>query len=242
MKNVVFGVYRFLGFHLCNYLLESGQEVAGYDWKVEEDEAEEKRKMFERNANYSYDDEKWKTTEGIQLYICLYDYLENPSYSVEQFRQLMAYIDYLMEKVQKNKVEIVILLPVEDQDHLHCIMNEWKLKIEQKYVVRYLYISELYGPWSPPYKPIMNILKKKDPVLKANMSKYIYIDDFFQSWKDIMVIQKKEIFVEGIQAESVSSASKQVDVLIEAKISLREGMELIKEHHEKVEILRKWNS
>lgn len=259
MRNVVFGVYRFLGFHLCNYLLESGQEVAGFDWKSEEDEVEEKREMFGRNANYSFYNESWEANEDIQLYISLYDYLDDPSFTSEQFRELIGYIECMTEKFPKNQTEIVIFLPEEVRDHLHCIMSEWKLKIEQEYVVRYLYISELYGPWNPPYKPIINIIEKNNSVLNPNMSKYIYIDDFFRSWKDIMAIQKKSIYVEGKQADhwerdlqayandqdldfSEFVASKNVDFLIEANISLIEGIELIKEHNEKVAMLRKWNS
>ena len=261
MKNVVFGVYHFLGFHLCNYLLESGQEVAGYDWREEEDEIEEKSQVFGRNDNYSYFSDHWETNEEIQLYICLYDYFENPSYSSEQLQQLIAHIDCFIKKIQKNEMEIIILLPAESQDRLHCILSEWKLKIEQNNVVRYLYISELYGPWIPSYKPIMNILKKDYPVLKANMSKYIYIDDFLRSWEEIIAIQKKEIYVEGKQADSwkrdllvyadakeldfsnsVASARKHIDIFIEANTSLREGIELIKEHNEKLLMHRKWNS
>ncbi len=261
MKNVVFGVYRFLGFHLCSHLLESGQEVTGYDWQAEEDEVEEKRQIFGRNANYSYFSEPWETNEKIQLYICLYDYIENPAFTSEQFQQLIAYIDGFMKKLQKNEMEIFVFLQAGYQDSLHCIISEWRLKIEQNYVVRYVYVSELYGPWIPPYKPVMNILKKDYPVLKSNMSKYIYIDDFLRSWKDIKAIQKKEIYVEGKQAdswkkdlllyadekdldfsESVASTRKNIDIFIEANTSLGEGIEFIKSHNEKLEMLRNWNS
>ena len=82
-----------------------------------------------------------------------------------------------------------------------------------------------------------------------------------RSWKEIIAIQKKEIYVEGKQADSwkrdllvyadekeldfsnsVASARKHIDIFIEANTSLREGIELIKEHNEKLEMHRKWNS
>ena len=102
MMNVVYGVYRFLGFHICSYLLENGEEVAGYDWEPADEQAEEKQLMIGRNANFSYCDEQWASESEAQLLICLFDYLKNPINTENQFQQIIEYINLFLEKIQKE--------------------------------------------------------------------------------------------------------------------------------------------
>lgn len=237
MMNVVYGVYRFLGFHICSYLLEKGHQVAGCDWQPEDEEADEKQLMLGRNVNFSRCDERWTTDDEVQLYICLYDYLDNPDASESKMQQLTEEISLLLAKLQKQITEIVVFIPNQMQDHFHCTLREWKIKMKQDYPVRLLYISELYGPWLPSSHTRMNVIKKEKTVLKANMSKYIFIDDFLRSWQDIMALTENEVFIAGKQDHHWNQDL--TTYVIEAKTSLREGIQLIEEHNEKLEMLRK---
>lgn len=255
--NVVYGVYRFLGFHICSYLLENGEEVAGYDWEPADEQAEEKQLMIGRNANFSYCDEQWASESEAQLLICLFDYLKNPINTENQFQQIIEDLNLFLEKIQKEKTEIVVFLPEEVPDHFHCTLSEWKIKMNQDYAVRYVYVSELYGPWLPSFNAMTKIMRKEKTVLKANMSKYIYIDDFLQNWNDIMTINKSEIIVAGKQDEQWQQdlngyfaerglviadpyySETEADLLIEAKTSLVEGIKLMEEHEAKLDMLRK---
>ncbi|MBD3110326.1 hypothetical protein IEO70_18530 [Bacillus sp. AGMB 02131] len=257
MKNVVYGVYRFLGFHICSYLLENGEEVVGYDWDPEDMQAEEKQLMIGRNANFSYCDEQWTSESEAQLLICLFDYLQNPINTENQFQQIIDDLDLFLEKIQKERTEIVVFLPEQVLDHFHCTLSEWRIKMNQDYAVRYVYVSELYGPWLPSFNAMTKIMRKEKTVLKENMSKYIYIDDFLRSWKDLMAINKSEIIVAGKQNEQWQQDLKlyvaerglvfaeqdyceiEADLLIEAKTSLVEGIKLMEEHEAMLNMLRK---
>ena len=52
---IVFGVYDFLGFHLCNHVLNEGNEVIGLQWLNNRDnEQEEMELQFGRNHNFTF--------------------------------------------------------------------------------------------------------------------------------------------------------------------------------------------
>jgi len=256
-KNIVFGVYQFLGFHICNYLLESGYEVVGSDWLESESEnVEEKKQAFGRNANFSSHSGEWLENDKITMYICLYDYLDNPSFSLKQLEELLACIDCIVEKCNHDGMQMVVFLPEHLDSSMKHSIDEWKLQSGRESMIRSIHLSELYGPWIPSYKFIQKIVKQEISVLKANMSKYIYIDDFFQNWKNIMTLRSKDIYVFGKQPndwhlqlpqllvdeneDELERNSIVANLYIEAKTSLREGLQLVKEHNDKLEVLRNW--
>ncbi|MEM5594163.1 hypothetical protein AAHH67_24715 [Niallia circulans] len=53
-KAVIFGVYQFVGFHICSTLLEEGEEIIGISYpEISIEDLEDKRMEIGRNANFS---------------------------------------------------------------------------------------------------------------------------------------------------------------------------------------------
>ena len=60
-KAIIVGVYEFIGFHLCETLLQEGMEVYGVDLPIDTSDhvVDEKRLLIGRNSNFQEKDESF---------------------------------------------------------------------------------------------------------------------------------------------------------------------------------------
>jgi hypothetical protein len=157
-KAVIFGVFDFVNFHICQTLLNQGIEVIGISFEEKEEipNYEEKRLEVGRNANFieqSFSD--WHTAREEEqsktvLVFSIYDwYMLQKETHILKKRVMKPIQDYI-EKNPAN-VEIVILLPVQELEanterQVEGFMKQLNQIVQDIHV---FYLPSIYGPWQP---------------------------------------------------------------------------------------------
>jgi hypothetical protein len=151
-KACIFGVYEFIGFHLCKRFLESGFSVEGIHLETESDLfLEEKRLEVGRNANYN---EKSFPLSGQNMetevtIIPIYDWFM--TYNNSKIRKLFSEIvPFIKSDPKKN---FVYLLPIQmltdsqNDEGMAAIKDFIEQTIEMH--IQYFYLPTIFGPWQP---------------------------------------------------------------------------------------------
>lgn len=261
VDTIVFGTYRFLGYHLCNYFLEKGNQVIGIDFDSETEDQDEKELIFGRNSNFSYCsiNEGFELNEDrqIQVYCSLYDYLkfgyeENVSMLMKSVKDLIISIPIK---------EITVLLPLNMDGLKEVDLEGWRKEIELLSLCKWIYIPEIYGPWLPEISPLQVMMQTKTQEETIDISRLIFIDDLLLNWKKILALKEKEVAVIGevhkdwreqystltqtdMEAYKIVKEHSTLfpQIIIPVKTSLVDGLQALREHNKKLQFLKQWKN
>ncbi|MCM2533702.1 hypothetical protein NDK43_16555 [Neobacillus pocheonensis] len=162
-KAIIFGVFDFVGFHVCKTLLDKGIEVKGI--RVENigktPFLEEKRLEIGRNANFEEQSFlEWsllgKPEKPINMIIfSLYDFFMLYNEAIlkkEAFIQPI--LSYLERNKNKNKT-LVFILPIQlltsslDSQALIDLKGFLDRTLNVSDNIQLFYVPTIYGPWQP---------------------------------------------------------------------------------------------
>ncbi|WP_163101590.1 NAD(P)-dependent oxidoreductase [Peribacillus alkalitolerans] len=174
-KHMVLGCYRFVGYHLCDFLLETGDEVIGVDWKSDmvEDEREEKALSFGRNANFTFhsiDDEFEVKAEWV-IHIPYYDFgnIQN---------DILIKINDIVEESRLEGCLVIELYPYGVQ----LVDEAGKIR---------LISPTIYGPWQPSGELIQSLLTNEAISSPGNgmVNDALYVRDLVEEWPNILELK-----------------------------------------------------
>ena len=192
---IVFGVYDFLGFHLCNHVLNEGNEVIGLQWLNNRDnEQEEMELQFGRNHNFTFfrDIAEVDFCENSLVCLNLYELMND---HFDTFKSIRSEIKYVIQKLANN--QIIIFLPILDNDEKKAEVEKWKDSImNMTSSIQWIWISDIYGPWQSEKSAVQQLLKQEENV-RLHVSRLIYIDDFLLNWERILEDDRTELVVMG---------------------------------------------
>lgn len=248
---IVLGNNEFLGFHICHYLLNQGEDVIGLKWMEARHETEEEREyLFGRNANYV----EVKTIEDIPLeeqsLVCinLYDTVNR---LIEEKEELKQFFDYV-----KNQ-RVLFFLPLTCSDDIQKELDQWKEHVGEWESVQWIYVSYLYGPWLDKNAELQRLLAQEKGIA-LDLSRAIFIEDFLGKWNDLLQLTDKCLIIQGemqrdwqeqcasffckienrtIEMEETEEAQV---MIIKATINLKEGIQVLQAHNEKLVFLDQW--
>jgi hypothetical protein len=192
-KVIIYGTYHFLGFSLCEKLLDEGIQVCGFRLteEISEDFLEEKKYLIGRNANF---EEKMVGSEAVTF---MEDSLKSDMIIVISFYDIYYSIDenpfLILEKILMNinnqysdspHVKVIILFPTEFiKDIPEAVNRQFNHLKEKKLKVQKIYIPTVFGPWQPSVFLFQQFLLKEflkaEPKLdkRETTSDAIYIKD-----------------------------------------------------------------
>lgn len=135
-KAIIVGIYEFIGFHLCEALLQEGIEVYGVNLPMNDSDhiVDEKRLLIGRNSNFQEKDES---------------FLSSFDYSQKDTCIFLDYYSFYMKRQEEKILELVHSnLSQEQLVHSVTIMpiQECMKEISSSYI---FYLPTIYGPWQP---------------------------------------------------------------------------------------------
>jgi hypothetical protein len=152
-KVCIYGVYEFVGFHLCKRLLEKGFCVEGIHFEQQSDEfLEEKRLEIGRNANFEetvFANGETKS-ESEMIILSLYDLFMTYK---ESYEELFPQIVQSINERSNTKSQLIYILPIQLLTNLEDIegMKEVQNFIDQvknsDQCIQYFYLPTIFGPW-----------------------------------------------------------------------------------------------
>ncbi|WP_019240481.1 MULTISPECIES: hypothetical protein [Bacillus] len=254
-RNIVVGALRFFGFHICNFLLEKGQRVAGIEWDMKSVEHQEAKEMFiGRNANFSLltENHSFLIEEDDNIYISIYDYL------LEEDRSCFLFFLETLNRFTPSSFQIqckvYIFIPRNLPEEYNDQIESWKNALPPNASYQWIYISDLYGPWISTTSNIQkNMLGEQHEI---DMSHSIYIDDFLshleaiqQSGSLIVNVEPKynegwrKDYAEFFKVEATVESSKQNDddaFIVTTNTTLIKGLQQLAKHNDKIKFLDQW--
>lgn len=148
-RATILGVYDYVGFGLCQSMLESGISVVGVDLAYEENHySEEMRLQIGRNANFEEAELKdWNGSDSKQILILsLY---EKQSFEDRSFEAMIEKLEVMEGTIDKG----IIIFPAGRaekknqesglQQRLEAFFTEKQISLIK------LYLPTIYGPWQP---------------------------------------------------------------------------------------------
>lgn len=149
----ILGIYDFIGYSLCRYLLDQGVEINGIHTEANNGDyfTEEKRLEIGRNANFlEISLQEWETgqAEGI-LFVTLFESLQRNQHSEGLLEVLVSEI----ENRNLKKLRTVFIMPAYfAQEKVELREQEAKVESlicsgEPDFLV--FYLPTIYGPWQP---------------------------------------------------------------------------------------------
>lgn len=232
-KYIVVGVYQFLGFHLCNSLLEKGYEVCGVNWETKQTaDVDEKAMLFDRNANFSfYPSFDSKMIEGETL-LCFDGYHYSQSSQIEKALSEVGVLEGASE-IEQLRVLLFI------SSRMEMDSEQWMKRIQGYSNVQCIYVDDLYGPW----------LTEKDQNAIEEEEQSIYVEDLCQEWMKIITLDAPFIHImsEDLREESKivegndENDESKIVVKIPIYTSRQVGLQAMKDHRQKLKLLHDWN-
>lgn len=201
-KIIIFGVYEFVGFHLCKGLLEQGYYVQGIHIDARQDGfPEEKRLEVGRNANFEeqslkqWQEQKDRGEESITIILPLYDWYMTFSEAVVEQEILASRLFQDMQSRRNQKDKVVFLLPIQlltdldDREGLKIMDKMVEQSREMVPNVQLIFLPTIYGPWQPPeflfQKELLKRLNEKETQTESVSREWrgdaIFIDDALDS-------------------------------------------------------------
>ncbi|MGM9923977.1 MAG: hypothetical protein ACI35R_07015 [Bacillus sp. (in: firmicutes)] len=247
-KNIVVGVYRFLGYHLCCHLLDLGEEVIGIEMEEEViADRDDKAMTFGRNANFVYQslEEFTETDEESLVCICLLDYAMAGSQSWQRMRKKIGYI---IEKCKAPRRRILIFLPYELDSDRQKEVEQLRNELRKQDNIQWIRMTDVYGPWLPEHVDIK---------AASCLPRALYIEDFCKEWDALLAIGQEEVTVTGELQEdwqeqianfhSGEPGNRHPDIMdspdmliIKAYTSLEDGLQAMREHQMKRRLFQNW--
>ncbi|MGA9228113.1 MAG: hypothetical protein WB217_17330 [Mesobacillus sp.] len=152
-KAAILGVYDFIAYSLCKYMLNDGMEIVGVHIASKHDDyfTDEKRMEIGRNANFSeISFKEWKTTgENELMIISLYDHFNKDGTKEEITKGIIK----KLENMDRSSQTLILILPA------RLASKHEKLADSQLDLLRFIekmqisvleiYLPTIYGPWQP---------------------------------------------------------------------------------------------
>lgn len=255
-KAIICGVYQFLGFQLCSYLLESGVEIVGFTPPaISIDHLEEKKMEIGRNANFN--ERKWNDFHQV---VQLNDsHLFIDLYSLNSERIIYSTVKKLLEEkaVQSalENVSVTILANITSLTSKEPAF--WEQENFKDLNLKVIYLPTLYGPWQPHEFSFQQLLSNKEKEIQVNDAEYIldaiYIEDavmeiirqskkiesaslVFRSnvsnhWKACTELLEWNVQLPRNHARIISF-EEMMEVIVTNKHSLRDNLDKQKKHYE----------
>lgn len=158
-KVIIYGTYHFLGFNLCEKLLDEGIQVDGYrlNEAISEDFLEEKKFLIGRNANFvekivgdlevssSEDSFISETIIVISFYDMFFSLEENPFHTFEKIIRNIS-----KQYSHASHVKLLCLFPIDFiQEIPKSILEQVNLIKGKQIPLQIIYIPTVFGPWQP---------------------------------------------------------------------------------------------
>jgi nucleoside-diphosphate-sugar epimerase len=205
-KVIIYGTYDFLGFSLCEKLLDVGIQVCGIPLNEENSEVflEDKKLLIGRNANFQektleiedipFQDEslKLKTITVISFYDIYYT-KEDP------FRTYEKIVTNICKQHSQHSLgQLICLFPIGFMhDFPKPLITQINLLNEQKIQPKNIYIPTVFGPWQPSaflfQQYLLKDYLKSEPKLdnREFTSDAIYIKDIIDTIVQLMDSEEK---------------------------------------------------
>lgn len=152
-KAVILGVYDFIGYGLCRYLLDNGVEIEGVHIVDRHDHffTEEKRMEVGRNANFSeISFKEWKNSGADNLiFISLYEHLNNNEKREQFNKALMGKLENLNRSDQKLILILPAYLALKQESSANHPFDLLRFIENKNLSVLEIYVPTIYGPWQP---------------------------------------------------------------------------------------------
>ncbi len=247
-EHIVLSPFSFVGFELCNKLMEEGVEVIGVDLPIWVDplEKEEKELFLGRNSNFTLKKQEQMIDERkgeFFLYISDIDveceewleYIEKiPKTNEDTFIYVVMDRDWLKNDRIPNRVNTTIILPTiygpwqpVDTFFYKCFSQD-QFPFEQ-YVQEYrrdaIYISDASTV-------ILTISRLDDGIFQV-------YTDIEKHWDLLLKEMGYQIMVDDVEMRNPISQNQGIQqYMAVTKISPHEGIDLVKKHIRVREILR----
>jgi hypothetical protein len=205
-KVIIYGTYDFLGFSLCEKLLDAGIQVCGIPLNEEysEDFLEEKKLLIGRNANFQektlesedipFLDESFeaKTVTVISFYDIYYS-REDPFITYEKI------VTNICKQHNHHSIgQLICLFPIGFiHDFPKALITQINRLKDQKIQLKNIYIPTVFGPWQPSAFLFQQYLLKEylnsEPKLdnREFTSDAIYIKDIIDTIIQLMDSEEK---------------------------------------------------
>lgn len=152
-RATILGIYDFIGYSLCRYMLDQGVEIDGIhpEGNIEDCFTEEKRLEIGRNANFTeigLQDWDVESAEGF-LFVTLYESLQTRN----GINDLMEALLNKLENRHLKRLPTAVILPaIFAQENVE--LSETAAKItrfisSRKSTILTIYLPTIYGPWQP---------------------------------------------------------------------------------------------
>lgn len=152
-RTAILGVYDFIAYSLCKYMLNDGVEIEGVHISSKHDDyfTEEKRMEIGRNANFSeISFKEWQTAgTNEHMIISLYEHFHQDG-TIEHY---MKGIINKLENMERKSQTLIMILPAQ------LALKYEKLTDSQLDLLRFIekmnisvlqiYLPTIYGPWQP---------------------------------------------------------------------------------------------
>ncbi|MDQ0217537.1 hypothetical protein ELQ35_06635 [Peribacillus cavernae] len=266
--SIVIGAYQFIGFHLCKYLLELGDEVLGVDWL--EDTApgnmmEEKQLEIGRNSNFQFKPldglQDFKLSNKATIYVSWYDAVKGSTGKRDHLnRRIQEIIRTFFAFDPQERPRIVLLYPL-------GIKGEEILQDNQK-ADKVIFLPTIYGPWQHESMAFeQGVRNRGEAEIKAALEKEyrldaIYITDLLDYFVDILDTSEKNIVVISSKKNQWSMAARvlfgdsitngdvpeKMVIKDEADhayhlnnaVAPEQGINLQRQHYKRLKLLGKW--
>lgn len=210
-RATILGIYDFIGYSLCRYLLDEGVEINGVDTEGNRKDSftEEKRLEIGRNANFlEISLEEWdaEQAEGI-LFVTLFESLQGRHNTDGIYEVLLSEL----ENRKLKKLPTVVILPAyfaqEKAELREARVNSLIYSRDSNLLA--LYLPTIYGPWQPEecfFQQVMSrslYENKEIPDIGPREWTHdcLYIDD--------AVKMIKELAESGLQGQYILSSGEQ---------------------------------
>lgn len=202
-KTVILGCYRFIGIHLCKYLLEKGEDVVGMDWLSDEflEEQEEKRYSFGRNANFIFrnlDDLPPLSIENATVCIPFHDFLSIDS---QEYKLENASYERLIEQTKCfSSSRFFCFVPIQMQER-----QEWVSRLQQDLSnLTIILTPTILGSWQRKEDYFQKLLFMKHqpqdfPSRTFMNSDAVFVDDLIKDWEKLQKVNDKILYVKPPQ-------------------------------------------
>ncbi len=240
-EHIVLSPYSFVGFEICNRLMEEGMEVIGVDLPtlVDPIEKEEKELFLGRNSNFTI--KKHDQINHEMKNSCFF-------YITDMNRECEKWLTYV-EKIPKKNEDTFIYVVMDKEE----VINENL----SSYVDTTILLPTVYGPWQPVNTVFYNCLSHAQFPFEQydleNKSDAIYISDAITAILELSRFERgiyrvqsdvkehwhlllKEIGYQivadhGGQKRSIENHKLDIkEYLAVTKISPKKGIELVKQH------------
>jgi nucleoside-diphosphate-sugar epimerase len=196
-RATILGIYDFIGYSLCRYLLDQGVEITGIHTEGNKKDhfTEEKRLEIGRNANFlEIGLQGWKAeqAEGI-LFVTLFESLQKRHYAEDILKGILSEL----ENRQLKKLPTAVILPAYFAQE-NAELREQEARVNSLVSSRNsnlltIYLPTIYGPWQPEecfFQQAMSqssFVNKKIPEIGPRewTNDCLYIDDAVKMIKEM---------------------------------------------------------